>query len=103
MFGAARWASLDDLLLHAALGLEGARVLRLLHEEEWEAELAVQHTLITAASVLLCGRVESVLPVLTSRIKEYSGASSLLTLQTCMHEKFGVFYSLRVLAAVGSG
>lgn len=57
VFGAARWASLDDLLLHAALGLEGARVLRLLHEEEWEAELEVQHTLITAASALLCGVV----------------------------------------------
>ncbi|KAK9844044.1 hypothetical protein WJX81_002911 [Elliptochloris bilobata] len=36
VFGAARWASLDDLLLHAALGLDAARVARLMHEEEWE-------------------------------------------------------------------
>lgn len=41
VFGTARWASLDDLLLHAALGLEGGRVLRTLHEEEWEADLQV--------------------------------------------------------------
>jgi len=40
-FGAARWASLDDLLLHAAAGLDGARALRLLHEEEWADELQV--------------------------------------------------------------
>lgn len=41
VFGAARWEGLDDLLLHAALGAEGARVAQLLHEEEWEEELQV--------------------------------------------------------------
>ena len=41
VFGAARWASLDDLLLHAALGLHAAPVTALLHEEEWEEQLQV--------------------------------------------------------------
>ena len=40
-FGVARWAGLEDLLLHAAAGLDGARALRLLHEEEWADELQV--------------------------------------------------------------
>lgn len=41
VFGGPRWASLDDLLLHAALGLDAARVGRLLREDEWEEELQV--------------------------------------------------------------
>ena len=45
MFGGPRWASLDDLLLHAALGLDAARVARLLREEEWEEELQVLYCL----------------------------------------------------------
>ena len=81
VFGAARWASLDDLLLHAALGLEGARVLRLLHEEEWEAELEVQHTLMTAASILLnsVSKLHYMCHISVFRIKGCSGARSLLT------------------------
>lgn len=50
VFGGPRWASLDDLLLHAALGLDAARVARLLREEEWEEELQV-------VCCLLFGRV----------------------------------------------